>query len=152
MKPYAAGHLLFKGNPTLTPIQCISYALSQAGVCTVVPGCKKVEEMDAVLAYLDATEDEKDYSDISDNLVGSLRGSCMYCNHCLPCPVGIDIATVTKLADTAVYGVSTSLLLDYGSLTSKASDCTECGICVENCPFGVDVIANMTRAVGIYGM
>ena len=150
MKPYAAGHLLSRGNPPLTPIQCISYALSQAGVCTVVPGCKNVEEMDSALAYLDSTEEEKDYSGISENLIGSLRGNCMYCNHCLPCPVGIDIATVTRLTDTAAYGISDSVLAEYESLTSKASDCTECGICAENCPFGVDVTANMTRAVQIF--
>ena len=39
MKPYAAGRLFVKENPSsivLTPVQCINYVLSQPGVCTVV--------------------------------------------------------------------------------------------------------------------
>ena len=61
MKPYAAG-VLFRENPSsiiLTPVQCINYALSQPGVCTVVPGCKNVTEMKAALAFLDATDDDR---------------------------------------------------------------------------------------------
>jgi len=58
MKPFAAGHLITKVNPRefgLTPVQCINYALSQPGVCTVVPGCKTRDEVKAAVAYLDAT-------------------------------------------------------------------------------------------------
>jgi predicted aldo/keto reductase-like oxidoreductase len=29
----------------------------------------------------------------------------------------------------------------------KASACTECGACMERCPFGVDAIAKMRQAV-----
>ena len=153
MKPYAAGRLFTKGNPSsivLTPVQCINYVLSQPGVCTVVPGCRNVEEMKAALAFLDATDEEKNYSAIRGNPVWKLRGSCMYCNHCLPCPVGIDIGMVTRLTDTAEYSVTDSTVSEYEALSSKAADCTECGVCMENCPFGVDIIANMTRAVNIF--
>lgn len=154
MKPYAAGRLFVAGKPghiVLTPIQCISYALSQPGVGTVVPGCSNVDEMKAALAFLDATEEEKDYCAISENPVWKLRGSCLYCNHCLPCPVGIDIGMTIRLTDTAEYGTVASVASEYEALSSKASDCTECGICLENCPFGVDVVANMARAVGTFG-
>jgi hypothetical protein len=107
MKPYAAGLLFVKENPSgmvLTPVQCLSYALSQPGVCTVVPGCKNATEMKAALAFLEATSEERDFSAIDANSVWKLRGSCMYCNHCLPCPVGIDIGITTRLTDTAGYG------------------------------------------------
>jgi hypothetical protein len=153
MKPYAGG-VLFRENPSsiiLTPVQCINYALSQPGVCTVVPGCKNVTEMKAALAFLDATDDEKDYSTINVNSIWKLRGSCMYCNHCLPCPVGIDIGTIIRLTDTAIYGSVENIALEYEILLSKASHCTECGVCMERCPFGVDVVANITRAVEIFG-
>jgi len=153
MKPYAAG-VIFRENPSsivLTPVQCISYALSQPGICTVVPGCKNVAEMKAALTFLDATDEEKDYSAIDTNSIWKLRGSCMYCNHCLPCPVGIDIGMITRVTDTAEYGSVDNVASEYEALSSKASDCTECGVCTERCPFGVDVVANMTRAVGIFG-
>ncbi len=154
MKPYAAGRLFVKENPSsivLTPVQCINYVLSQPGVCTVVPGCKNVEEMKAALAFLDATDEEKDYTAIASNHVWKLRGSCMYCNHCLPCPVGIDIGTTTRVTDTAEYGMTDNLISEYEALSSKASDCTGCGVCAEKCPFSVDVIENMARAVAVFG-
>ena len=154
MKPYAAGWLFTKGNPSsivLTPVQCINYVLSQPGVCTVVPGCRNAEEMKDALAFLDATGEEKDFIAIAENPVWKLRGSCMYCNHCLPCPVGIDIGTTTRVTDTAAYGMTDSIISEYETLSSKASDCTECGVCIENCPFGVDVVRNMVRAVAMFG-
>ncbi|MFC1956227.1 aldo/keto reductase [Chloroflexota bacterium] len=154
MKPYAAGLLLTEGNPSsivLTPVQCVNYALTQPAVCTVVPGCKSVAEMKAALAYLDAADEERDYSAINLNSVWKLRGSCMYCDHCLPCPVGIDIGITTRIADTAGYEIGNNIIAEYEALPAKADDCIKCGDCVERCPFGVDVIANMARAVDIFG-
>jgi predicted aldo/keto reductase-like oxidoreductase len=152
MKPYAAG-VLFRDNPssiTLTPVQCLSYALSQPAVCTVVPGCKSVAEMRAALAFLSATDEEKDFSAIQHNPMWKIKGSCMYCNHCLPCPVSIDIGRLTRIVDTAGFGLSDIVVADYEALPVKASACTECGICLERCPFGVDVMVNMNRAVAIF--
>jgi len=153
MKPYAAG-VLFRDNPSsmvLTPVQCLNYALSQPAVCTVVPGCKNVAEMKAALDFLEATDEEKDYSAIDANAMWKLQGSCMYCNHCLPCPVGIDIGKTTRITDTAGYEINDDIVSEYEALSVRASACTECGVCVERCPFGVDVIANMNRAVDIFG-
>jgi predicted aldo/keto reductase-like oxidoreductase len=38
----------------------------------------------------------------------------------------------------------------YAELKTKASDCTECGVCLERCPFDVDVIAKMREAAEIF--
>jgi predicted aldo/keto reductase-like oxidoreductase len=148
MKPYAAG-ILFRENPSsivLTPVQCLSYALSQPAVCTTVPGCRSVDELKQALGYLQATDSEKDFSGIEANAMWKLSGNCMYCNHCLPCPVNADIGAITRLADTAEYGTDHRLVLEYEALSVKASACVECGECEERCPFGVAVIANMARA------
>ncbi|MGB2828329.1 MAG: aldo/keto reductase [Dehalococcoidales bacterium] len=153
MKPYAAG-VLFRENPSsivLTPVQCLSYALSQPAVSTVVPGCKNAAEVQAALAFLEASDEEKDFSAIHSNPMWKLKGNCMYCNHCLPCPVSIDIGTLTKIADTAGFAMSDAVTAAYEALPVKASSCTECGSCTEQCPFGVDVIANMQRAVEVFG-
>lgn len=153
MKPYAAG-VLFGENPSsivLTPVQCLNYALSQPAVCTVVPGCKNVDEMKAALSFLEATDEERDYSAINVNTLAKLKGNCQYCNHCLPCPVGIDIGTTTRITDTAGYELNDSIVSEYEALAVPASACTECGVCIERCPFGVDIISNMNRAVDIFG-
>ena len=107
-------------------------------------------EMKAALTFLDATDEEKDYSSIDVNSIWKLRGNCMYCNHCLPCPVGIDIGATTRITDIAGYGINDNVVSEYEALSVKASACTECGVCMERCPFGVDAVANMTRAVRIF--
>lgn len=153
MKPYAAGWLFSKENPSslvLTPAQCLNYSLSQPGVCTVVPGCKTPEQMRGALGYLDATDAEKDYSVVIGSSKWQLKGSCMYCNHCLPCPVGIDIAAVTRLADSAGHSVTKKIKHGYEAFDVKASECIQCGACTERCPFEVDVIGNMKRAAGLF--
>jgi predicted aldo/keto reductase-like oxidoreductase len=153
MKPYAAGWLFNRENASsivLTPTQCISYALAQPGVCTVVPGCKNAAHVREALSYLNASDTEKDYGKVISGSKWDLKGSCMYCNHCLPCPAGINIAAVTRLADSAGKGISENMKVKYGGLASKGSDCLECGACMERCPFGVDVVSNMKRAVDLF--
>ncbi len=153
MKPYAGGWLFRHENPSslvLTPAQCLDYSLSRPGVSTVVPGCKTVGQMREALSYLNASADERDYSRIISGSKWRLKGACMYCNHCLPCPVGLDIAAVTRLADSAGHSASGNMRLSYESLGVKASECIECGACMERCPFDVDAVQNMKRAAGLF--
>ncbi len=153
MKPYAGGWLFSEANPSsmvLTPVQCINYALSQPGVTTVVPGCKNSEEVRAALAYLEATDKDKDFSSVIDSPMWKIKGKCMYCNHCQPCPTGLDIGAVIKLVDTAKHGLTESLVAEYRALNKNASDCIQCGLCVKRCPFGVDVIAHMKVTMKVF--
>lgn len=150
MKPFAGGELLQPQNPKhATPVQCLAYVLSRVGVSTTVPGVKSVEELRAALAYLEAPDSEKDFQPALAGLEG-LSGSCVYCNHCLPCPSGIDVGRTTRLLVTAQYGLSADLLAAYRALPALASECTECGACVQRCPFGVDVVENMQRAAQLF--
>jgi predicted aldo/keto reductase-like oxidoreductase len=154
MKTFAAGFLFHPDNPSgivLTPVQCLQYALSQPGVRVVLPGCKTPEEMKAALAWLTASEEEKDYSAILGQTDWNLAGSCMYCNHCLPCPAGIDIAATIRLLDSARrQRVSPALSAVYDRLPAPASACIFCGDCEERCPFGVTVQSNMQDASALF--
>ena len=151
MKPFAGGKLLQKKEArSITPVQCMSYTLSQIGVSTVVPGVKDVDELEAALHFLEATDEEKDFSSRIADFQQSLKGECVYCNHCLPCPAIIDIGQTIRLLETAQHGVSDELRADYDALSAKASECTECGSCMERCPFEVDVISKMQRAVQLF--
>lgn len=150
MKPFAAGLIFYPENPSgivLTPVQCLQYTLSQPGVRVAVPGCKTPEQVKAALAWLTASEEEKDYSIILGKTDWNLAGSCMYCNHCLPCPAGIDIAATTRLLDSArKQGVTPALAAIYDRLPAPASACLLCGDCEKRCPFSVAVQANMQEA------
>jgi hypothetical protein len=153
MKPYGGGTLLsLDGKPTsITPAQCLSYVFS-LGVATAVPGVKNAAELRAALRYSMATEAEKDFQSALANMARDLAGHCTNCNHCLPCPQGIDIGQAIMLVDWARgRGRVDQELQDwYASLPAKASTCSECGVCLERCPFEVDVIAKMRRAVEAY--
>ncbi len=168
MKPYGGGKLLQKSSstfiehyqsgwkkyerqiPSVTPVQCISYALSQIGVSTIVPGVKNNDELEAALHFLDATDEEKDFSAVIPEFKEYVEGECVYCNHCLPCPSVIDIGKNIRLLEMAQYNISDDIRNDYSALSAKASDCVECGSCTERCPFGVDVISKMKQAVELF--
>jgi predicted aldo/keto reductase-like oxidoreductase len=170
MKPFAGGKLLsrqrtvrvakyqmggealkLKKTQPITPVQCLSYVLAQVGVSTVVPGCANLEELSAALAYLEATEEERDFSPLLADFQQYVPGECVYCNHCLPCPSAIDIGHTIRLLDLAQQHLTGELQAAYDSLDAKASDCVECSDCVERCPFGVDPMAKMAQAAALFG-
>ena len=103
MKTYGGKLLLFDETSPfrakLTPSQCISYALFHPGVVSTLFGCKTPEEVDSALAYLDATPEERDYSQITRSSRYKIHQKCVYCGHCSPCPKGITVADVTKYLD-----------------------------------------------------
>jgi predicted aldo/keto reductase-like oxidoreductase len=148
MKTFGGGQLLHRDKP-LAPALCLHHTLSQPGVCVAALGIKTVDEWQADLHYLDATDEEKDFTPLLQELQVP-AGTCVYCNHCLPCPVVIDIPAVNRLLAAGEHGVSPALRQAYRALEAQASTCVECGDCMERCPFGVDVIAHMRRAVAMF--
>jgi len=174
MKPFAGGNLLseenlikvadmqmgrrelpgarmrFTKSNMITPVQCLSYILAQEAVSTVIPGCASVEQLEASLEYFKATEAQKDYAPLLPDFEVFETGQCVYCNHCLPCPSEIDIGLATRLMKKAEQELTPELQKQYDEMSAKASDCIQCGDCMERCPFAVDVIANMEQAVAAF--
>jgi predicted aldo/keto reductase-like oxidoreductase len=157
MKPYYGGRLLASASgPTgITPLQCLHYTLSQP-VTTTVPGCQTAEHLRQALRYLEAADEERQFAPLHDEMADRLRGVCVQCRHCLPCPQEINIPSVIYHLDY-VGSYAHSPFLEqrsrdtYGAYSAKASDCIECEVCVERCPFDVDIIGKMRRAVEIFG-
>lgn len=140
MKPFFAGKLLSSEHSpfktALTHNQCLQYALDRPGVLTTVPGVQTMEHLDTLLNFLTATDEEKDYSIIASFTADTIMGTCVYCNHCQPCPAGIDIGLVNKYYDLALAGDSVAAN-HYTKLTVKAESCLQCGHCESRCPFSV---------------
>jgi len=158
MKGYAAGVLLSdKQSPfqkALTPVQCLHYCLTRPAVASVMVGVSNRNQILAATAYATASNKEKDYSEVLANAPrSSFRGHCMYCGHCAPCSRKIDIASVNKYLDLALIqeDVPETLKNHYDLLENHASECIECGLCMKNCPFGVDIINKMKQAVKLFG-
>ena len=140
MKPFSGGQLLDAAQSpfgkALSQYQCIRYALDKPGVLTVLPGAQSVREIEELLAYEDQAEEALDYSVIGSFAPPAANGKCVYCNHCKPCPVGIDIGLVNKYYDLAQVG-DVLAVKHYKTLEKNASDCIQCGHCDSRCPFSV---------------
>lgn len=158
MKTFGGGRLLDEKQSVLgvalTPCQCIHYALGRPGVATALSGANTIEELQASLHYENATDAEKDYSTVlAQSQKASWSGDCIYCGHCSPCPVGIDIDKVTKLLNLAKSQetIPQEIIDQYKALPHKAGECTQCGSCETRCPFSVSVRENMKEAQRIFG-
>ena len=140
MKPFFAGQLLSDAHSpfgvALTHAQCLQYAIDRPGVLVAVPGVQTMEHLDTLLGFLSASETEKDYSVIGTFDIEAVKGKCVYCNHCQPCPAGIDIGLVNKYYDLALAGDALAAN-HYTKLSVDATACLKCGHCESRCPFSV---------------
>lgn len=156
MKVLAAGRLLSaKDSPfgqAMTVPQCMHYCLTRPGVLSCMMGVHTLDELKECLKYYTATEEERDFSYIAKTAKYTMAGKCVYCNHCLPCPSGIDIASVNKFYDIASMGegVPETVREHYKSLSANAEDCIQCGVCETNCPFSVDIRDRMRKAAEFF--
>lgn len=141
MKPFAGGQLLNAKTSlfrrALTHTQCFQYALDRPAVVSVLPGVRNQEDLRTVLRYFTAGKEEKDYSVIGEFTPKDAYGICVYCNHCQPCPQGLNIGLINKYYDLALSGDKMAKG-HYRKLPLHADDCVHCGHCRAHCPFHVN--------------
>ncbi len=153
MKPFSGGQLLDASQSpfgkALTQYQCIQYALDKPGVLTVLPGASNTDEVKKLLGYCSASGEERDYAVIGSFTPPQASGKCVYCNHCKPCPVGLDVGLINKYFDLAKAGDPLAAE-HYHTLEKNASDCIGCGHCDSRCPFGVAQSARMQEIASFF--
>lgn len=154
MKPFSGGQLLDdKTSPfgkALTRYQCLQYALDKPGVLTVVPGIRSLEDVKELLGFFDAPREEKNYDVLGSFTPKDAMGSCVYCNHCQPCPAGLNVGLINKYYDLKRAG-DTMAADHYAKLERHASDCVGCGHCDRRCPFQVKQTERMKEIAAYFG-
>ena len=171
MKPYAGGMLLseqersrlwyvhtggsaasLETGTQVTTAQCLQYVLDQQA-STIVPGVRNLSEYQAALDFWQQPETAWDYSGVLEHIITDPTGSCVYCNHCQPCAVSIDIGEVMRLLTLMTGGgtVDPFIQATYDALDVHASDCIACGDCEPRCPYQVPIIERMEYAVEVFG-
>ena len=158
MKGFFGGRLFDeKRSPfgvALTPVQCIHYALTRPGVCSILCGYDTKDQVDEAVSYETADQEAKNYAAVLANApLHSYLGQCTYCGHCKPCPMEIDIAMVNKFYDlaTAQKAVPDSVRAHYQDLEITASACIGCQSCESRCPFEVKIADRMKKTAELFG-
>jgi predicted aldo/keto reductase-like oxidoreductase len=158
MKAFGGGDLLSEdyspAGKAMTAVECLHYALTRPAVASVMCGAKSVDDLKASLAYETASDEEKDYAATFASFPKiSWKGYCMYCGHCAPCSVGIDVADVTKFLNLtkAQKMVPETVAQHYSVLKAHGGDCIGCGSCEKRCPFEVPIRENMKAAKAVFG-
>lgn len=154
MKAYGGGRLLSDADSpfgkALTASQCIQYALDRPAVVSCIPGVRNIADIDAALSFYTTSKEDRDYSGVFTASKADMDGVCIYCDHCQPCPYGLDIAAINKYYDLAKSG--DNLAKDhYMKLSRTARDCARCGECEPRCPFHVHIEDRMQEISGYFG-
>ena len=154
MKAFSGGQLLSaKTSPfgrALTEYQCIQYALDKPGVLTVLPGVRNRDDLRRILGFLTASPEERDYAVLGTFTPKDAAGICVYCNHCQPCPAGLDVGLINKYYDLSRAG--DALARDhYEQLEKHAEECVQCGHCDSRCPFHVVQTDRMEEIRAYFG-
>ena len=154
MKAFSGGQLLDAATSpfgqALTEYQCSQYALDKPGVLTVLPGVRSCADLTRLLGFLDASPSARDYSVIGTFAPADADGTCVYCNHCQPCPVGLDVGLINKYYDLTRAGDALARS-HYEKLEKKAGDCIQCGHCDHRCPFHVSQTSRMREIAAYFG-
>ena len=108
-----------------------------------------MEDVKELLRFFDVSPKERDYSILGTFTPGEAVGNCVYCNHCQPCPAGLNVGLINKYYDLAVAGDSMAAG-HYGNLEKKASDCIACGHCDRRCPFHVRQTSRMKEIAAYF--
>lgn len=141
MKTLGGGKLISQEHTPfskpMTAQQCTHYALTRPAVASAMLGCQTAEEVTEAMKYYTVSDADRDYANIMGSVRNDFKGSCVYCGHCQPCPVNIDIAAVMKQLDMARINSDASAADPHLIATGK--DCISCGSCEERCPFGVPI-------------
>ncbi len=158
MKAFGGGDMLSEEyspfGVAFNEYQCLEYCLTRPAVASVMAGCHSEEEMERLAGYYGASREQKDYSSVLSRMEKfKFKGNCMYCGHCAPCPVGINVADVNKYLNLAIAqgGVPETVREHYKLLPHHAGECIACGSCERNCPFEVEVIEKMKKAKEVFG-
>lgn len=140
MKPFQAGQLLDARTSLFKEAfrheQCLQYCLDKPAVITTLPGVRDMADLERILYFDRALESEKDYSRLLELSPVDAVGVCTYCNHCQPCPVGLDVGLINKYYDLSKAG-DPMAVSHYEKLNLHAGDCVYCGHCENRCPFSV---------------
>lgn len=132
----------------------LRFIMQNPDVTVVIPGMAEEQEIQQNIAAVCNTaplsaEESAKIQQIRDSLGTQF---CRRCNYCAPCTAGISIYTIFLLDGyLSRYGLEDWARARYAATEKTASDCIECGICEERCPYNLPIRDMMKKAAEKFG-
>lgn len=124
-------------------------------VSTVIPGMSSVEQVEENTAsgsppFNLTAEEMSSLDEIASKLD---RYFCRRCYYCHPaCPENIRIGVILEFYGKARFPENLALARRwYQGFKINASNCTECGLCLPECPYGLPIIDMLKEAHALLG-
>ena len=152
--PPEAEKLMKDYNPDASVVSwALRFVASLDNVCMVLTGASSLEQLEQNIEDFEnfAPLNDEEYEileKVRDIINSNITVECTKCKYCLDaCPESINIPKIfdlynnEKILDPAPWTPVGNAYLNYSKLPSAgiASDCTECEMCVEECPQHIDI-------------
>lgn len=147
MKPLAGG-AISKGE------LAIRYILDNPNITVVIPGMDNttqiIQNARAGIDRRDMTEEEKEILAKEASTLGP--EFCRRCGYCMPCTAGIDIPTNFLMEGYySRYNLQDWAQSRYETMSPRANDCIECGICETKCPYDLPIMKMLKNVREVLG-
>jgi len=120
-------------------------------VSTIIPGFESVPEVEAaveaVQGFNPATPIEQfEFWGDEEGRYCRESGTLYTCEMCKPCPEFLNIPAVLRFDRFYGYGIRDWAKKQYGRLSTRVDDCTQCGECEKRCPYGLPIVKLLKHA------
>ena len=142
MKPLAGGAI---EDATLA----MRFVVANPNVSVVIPGMADPKELEQNVAAVNDCSPLREAELAAMQQIRDALGTnfCRRCNYCQPCTAGINISGALLFEGYHNrYGLQEWAKGRYLAMAKTASDCIECGVCEERCPYQLP-IRNMLKKV-----
>lgn len=105
-------------------------------------GIQKMEELDEWLSFnSDTPKMTSEIASFIEQERTELAGDfCRGCGYCMPCTAGITISQCARMSLMLRRAPSDAWLTEHWQAEmKKVEDCTECGACLERCPYQLQI-------------
>ncbi len=132
----------------------LRFIVSNPAVTVVIPGMADAAE---IAQNVSATSDTSPLSEEEQEKISKIKellgtNFCRRCNYCAPCTAGINISGVFLFEGYySRYDLKDWAMSRYSSLPKTASDCIECGVCEDRCPYNLPIRQMMKKAAEVMG-
>ena len=147
MKPLAGGAI---ENGALA----MRFVCSDPNVSVVIPGMAAPEEVEQNLAAASDDSPLRPEELAAMEAVRKELGTnfCRRCNYCQPCTAGINISGAFLFEGYYNrYGLQEWAKGRYLAMPKTASDCVDCGLCEERCPYHLPIREMLKKVANVFG-